>query len=351
MDENTEKTTIEKVVDEIRSFKDSLNAEKEAFNEEKRKYEQERAAHDASNPANNADAPKVTDWRSVAEAMIQKRAITLSGTGNIETVMGLVKVAQSKNPLLAAARYFYGPNASTNIPVWSPTIATPSNYAEGVTDVSSDSTAVLGKTTLTPYAYISVLPVSNDTLKFSSVALESELPSIFGEVFSKAMHNGMITGNGTSRNMSGLFTQVPSGNQIACAAAGLPAMSDIVGLALQLQDFYDDGFIVMNPAVYSGLTLSANDYYSAYKEELIRNKTIEGIKVIITSTAPKTVAANDIVAVGGRMSDYAIAVASELEIVPLKKVGDNNTYFQACMYFNGAPIIASNFYALKAIAG
>jgi HK97 family phage major capsid protein len=256
-------------------------------------------------------------------------------------------------PLLGKVKYFTGRDASTNIPVWSPSIAVPSNYAEGATSVGSDSTAVLGVTSITPYAYISVLPISNEALLLTGSNLEAELPSIFAEAFSKAIHAGILTGGGTGRNMTGLFTAsvIPSGNLVACDAAGAPKMADLIELALKVQDFYDNGVIVMNPAIYSAVMADTTDGIDVYKQELARGKTIEGVQVVLTSYAPSATTADAIVAVAGNFADYAVGVAGQLEITPMKKVGENLTYFQAVSYFNGKPVLADNFFGLKAISG
>jgi len=58
----------------------------------------------------------------VARAMSEKRAITLNGTGAISQVRELAKELARKKRILELVRYFYGPNALTNIPVLSPTI-------------------------------------------------------------------------------------------------------------------------------------------------------------------------------------------------------------------------------------
>jgi hypothetical protein len=63
--------------------------------------------------------------------LIEKHAITLNGTGAINQIKELAKELQAKTPVLQRVRYFYGPNASTNIPVLSPGLATPAVAAEG----------------------------------------------------------------------------------------------------------------------------------------------------------------------------------------------------------------------------
>lgn len=304
-----------------------------------------------------ANAPKgkevVTELRDIANAIKEKRAITVNGTGVINVIGQMTKIASEKMPLLGKVKYFYGRDAQTNIPVWSPSLAVPSNFAEGATNVGSDSTAVLGVTSITPYAYISVLPISNEALLLSGANLEAELPAIFAQAFAKALHAGILTGDGQTRNMTGLFTSdvIPSGNLIDNGAAGAPKVADLISLALKVQDFYDDGVIVMNPAIYSAVIGDTTAGTDVYKEELARGKTIEGVKVILTSYAPTATSTGSIMAVGGNFTDYAVGMAGSLTIEPMKKVGENLTYFQAVSYFNGKPVLAGNFFGLKAISG
>jgi hypothetical protein len=42
-------------------------------------------------------------------------------------------------------------------------------------------------------------------------------------------------------------------------------------------------------------------------------------------------------------------VAAELNIIPIRKAGDTNTYFQAEAFFNGKPILAANGWQLKTV--
>jgi hypothetical protein len=83
-----------------------------------------------------------------------------------------------------------------------------------------------------------------------------------------------------------------------------------------------------------------------YKEGLIRDKRIEGVEVILTSASPSSVTAGSVVAVAGRLSEYAFAMASELVIKPKEKPGDTNTYFEATVFANGKPILPKNWYGL-----
>jgi HK97 family phage major capsid protein len=286
-----------------------------------------------------------TCFADVRKAMAEKRAITLNGTGAINQVHELVKELQKKTPLLQGVRYFYGPNASTNIPVFSPTIAQPAPYAEGATNVTADTQAALGGKSLTPHAFLSLLPVSGETLTLGSVNFEAELPGIFADAFAQGFHKAIATGTGTGLDFKGIFTTAAAGTPIV-ADPGIKALRD---LALAMQDYNDSGVIIINPAVYSVIMAdSTGGEVDLYKEELIRSKTIEGIHLILTSAAPGSVSSGALYAVGGRLENYGLAMASELTIEPMKKVGDTNTYFQAAVYANGAAIMDKEFFGLAA---
>jgi HK97 family phage major capsid protein len=286
----------------------------------------------------------------IQKALIEKRAITLNGTGAINQIKELAKELQAKTPVLGRVRYFYGPNASTNIPVLSPGLATPATAAEGATNIALDTTAVLGNKSVTPHAFVSILPISLEALTMGTVNLDSELPAIFADAFAQGFHKGILTGDGTGLNFKGLFASIPTANQIACGEEGNPLIADLVKLALTVQDLTDNGVIVLSPSIYAGVLADPTEGVAkVYKEELIRNKTIENVQVILTSAAPSALTDGSIVAVAGRLDDYALAMASEINIEPIKKVGDTNTYFQASIFANGVPVIEKNFYGLKAI--
>jgi len=183
------------------------------------------------------------------KAMMEKRAITLNGTGAINQIRELQKELSQKKEILNLVRYFYGPNAATNIPVWSPTLATPSTAAEGATNITADNQAVLGNKSLTPHAFISILPVSAEALTLGSANLSSELPEIFADAFADAFAKGVIQGDGTGMNFRGLFTGITE--KVNCSSAGMPKIADLVKLALKIRDYTDEAIIVMNSSVLS----------------------------------------------------------------------------------------------------
>ena len=309
-----------------------------------RKREIEQRIAQAESPA-DARGGAIAD---ISRAMAEKRAITLNGTGAISQVRELAKELARKKEILNLVRYFYGPNAATNIPVLSPSLATPAAAAEGATGIAVDTQAVLGARSITPHAFVSILPVSAEALALGSVNLEAELPAIFAEAFADGFAKQVLTGDGTGLNFSGLFNGITE--KISCANAGSVKMNDLVTLALTVRDFTDDAIVVINPTVYAYILNDASGGVAEiYKESLVRDKTIEGVRVLLTGYAPSSIAGGSTVAVAGRMSDYGFGLASEIKIKPIEVVGDTNTYFQAVVFGNGTKIVDKNFYGLATV--
>jgi HK97 family phage major capsid protein len=339
---------------QLRSLQEDIIGGKITADDAKKKFEELRAKKAEIEKAISLETAPV-ETRAVAtadiqKALIEKRAITLNGTGAINQIRELVKELQAKTPILERVRYFYGPNAATNIPVLSPGLATPAAVAEGATSIAVDTTAAMSSKSITPHAYVSILPVSLEALSMGTVNLDSELPAIFADAFAQGFHRGILTGNGSGLNFSGLFNAIPTANKIACGAAGNPLIADLVALALTIQDLTDNGVIVLSPSIYAGILAdTTTGVVELYKEELIRNKRIENVQVILTSAAPSSLTAGSVVAVAGRLDDYGLGMASEINIDPLKKPGDTNTYFQASVFANGIPIIEKNFYGLVTV--
>lgn len=342
---------MNEIIEEVRSMKEQLSQDREALEAQKRDLEKRQAEFE--NPSVKREREVVTTLRDVVTAMKEKRAITLSGAGAVEVVNELFKVFRNKTEILNGLRYFYGPNASTKIPVLSPRPARPARVAEGVTNASSDSTAALGHTDLEPETYFSELPVSFETLKYLPVDFERELVGIFADAFADAMAAQVCVGKGkaTYYEFGGLFTSVPAGNQIACASSGAPTIADLVKLALKMQEkVMGDPCIVISPTLYAGISTASVSGYDVYRNELILNRTLEGVKILVCGYAPSTTTANSIVAVGFDRADYAVGVTTDITIRPINAINNTNTYFQALLGMDGKPIVAANTYALKAIS-
>lgn len=348
-----EENKFNEIMDQMRSMQDQIKADREAFAAEQRAFEQEKAALTEA-PSVKREKAVNGQIREIIDAMLNKRAITLNGSGAVEVINALFKAFANKTSVVDGVRFFQGPNANTVIPILSPRPARPARAAEGATSISSDSTAVLAATELKPETYVSVLPVSFEALKYCGANLESELVGVFADAFRDAMAYQMVNGRdkATYYEFLGLFNAAPAANQIACDSSGSPVMADLVELALKMQDkVMAEPTIVISPTFYAGITSAAVTGYEVYKNELIMNRTIEGVKVEVCGYAPSTTTANSIVAVGFDKGDYAVGIAADITIEPIRAKGDTNTYFQAIMGIDGKPICDANVYGLKAISG
>lgn len=287
-----------------------------------------------------------SEYRAIKEAMIQKRAVTLNGSGAYKVVRDMIEVIVKRYDLLSKFRYEYGAGAQTNIPVLSARPAKPTKQSEGATSITSDATAAVGATTITPYAYVSVLPISAEALLQGAADIESRLPQIFGDSFADAMLYGAITGDST---MTGLFADASLTNDILCASAGAPVWADLLNLAGTVKGYAFNPLIIINPTFVGNLLAASVTSAEALKTELLMKNSIRGIPIAESSYAPTTTTAGSEVAVALDPANYVIAIASELNIIPIRKVGDTNTYFQAEAYFNGKPILAANGWQLETI--
>ncbi len=290
----------------------------------------------------------VSEWRAVHDQLAEKRAVTLNGSGAYKIINDIVMVIRKKYDLLDRARWEYGAGAQVNIPVLSARPAKPAKQNEGVTNIASDTSAVLGATTITPYAYVSVLPVSAEALTQSAANIEARLPEIFRDAFADAMMYGMIIGDST---MTGIFTKNTSMNLLdgtAHATAYQLVWGDILQFAVNAQGYSFTPLITINPVHINTLLQATGTNYDPLKYELMNRRTLRGIEIYETGYAPTAMTDEAVVSVAFDPKDYCIAVATELNIIPIRKPGDTNTYFQAEMFFNGKPVLNGNFFQLIA---
>lgn len=346
-----EEKKFEEAMNKLQTMSDELKKDRDAFNAERQEFEKRQAEMLA--PKKDGKSVLGEQVRAIVSAMQEKRAITLSGAGSVEVIGALFKVFKNRTTILDGLRYFYGPNSATVIPVLNPRPARPSRVAEGVTNASSDSTAAIGPTRLEPETYFSELPVSFEALRYLPFDFEAQLQEIFGDSFADCIANQVVNGRGKSTyyEFGGLFASVPAGNLIACAAAGAPTIADLVALALKMKDkVMVNPTIVISSTFFASATTAQVSGYDVYRNELIMNGSIQGVKVEVTGYAPVATTANSVVAVGFDKGDYAVGIATDLTIRPITKQGDTNTYYQAILGADGKPICAANVYGLKAIS-
>ena len=314
-------------------------------------------------PQTRASAAPLVTRDALLSAARERRAIEIgSGTpsvGAVNQVRQLVRELAESDDLLNLASYYYGPNAATNIPVLT-AMDEPEGYAEGTAAVNEDAGTSIYITEIQPYAYSIVLPVTAEMIQMGAVDIEAELPSIFAKAFSTKMHKGMLTGDDSenAKLMRGIFhsadlhaTANSSEARVSGATSGSITVTELAELALKVASKDASYRIVMNPSVYQGiLSSSSNDSedIKVYKEGLIRDKSIEGVPIILDSYAPaKDLAGGTLaIAVAAPLSRYAIGVAGELVIEPIRAPRDTKTYFQAIMFFSGRQVTDTDVYSV-----
>ena len=289
---------------------------------------------------------------SIALGAPELRAITANGAG-VNTAPGIVRALVDGGKLRSKVRVFPGKNAQTVVDVFAPHMAVPVGTAEGATGTSSDSTAVLAGQALVLKPWYSTLAISMAALM--STDIESELPAIFAEAFGQAIDKAICVGAGSGSDALGVFIASSSGvttsQDIACAAAGTPKWTDLAKMALTLLGAMngplDQLAILMHPNIVAPLLVEANT--DPFKIEYLTKGTILGIPVILTSYGLTTLTAGSYVAVGGYFGHYALAIAQEIMVDQIKTVGSDNITFQALMYMQGKPLVATSFARLKTV--
>lgn len=342
-----EKRELEQKVEELEQRAQELKEKAEA-----RKAEEERANAFYGDRKNMNTNTENRAWAEIANALVEKRAIsinatlghdTANGIGAINQIADLWDLIKQKEKLLDRVSYFNGPNFETQIPVLEARPAVPTAYAETADKSGAvDSTTAVAVKKINPKTYFAILPITYEAARQSFVGLEERIPGLLAEAFRTAMCNLVFAGLFDDDN-------VASANVIETGSASAVTLADLEALALKILDTDSaEPVIVMNPAIYGTIAAADANGYDFLKEELVRNKTLEGIPVILSGKAPAfaTASEGDIVVWGGDLKNYALGVADQISIEPLRKVGDSNTYYQAIAAFDGIVVQPKNVFGL-----
>lgn len=322
---------IENIDEKIEKVEQMINEQKEIRSAKELENKKEKAFMNKPEMENRAAISEI------AQAMKEKRSVSLNGTGVVNTVRELVKLMTPKTKILEKVHYFYGANKNTVIPIWG-TSATRPAPVSGSTITSSAGD--LSTKTLVPVAYATSFNVSQETLDLSAVEFESELKLILADAYADAIAYQIFNGDGTSGNFEGIANA--SGINTINFASTTQTLADLANLALTMSDKTDSGVIFMNATEYSTFIADTTDAHKVYREDLIRNKMIENVPVIVTSYAP------DGKSFGADWRNYGVGVAGELRIKPKETAGTLAVTYDADMYLAGAPALEGNFYALCA---
>lgn len=291
------------------------------------------------------------EFRNIASYMIeaanpsskfQMRGLTLNGTGAVNLIQTLFTENIEKNELISGYTYNFGESAQTVIPVLSPSPARPSEQTENASSIGVDTAGVLTGKSLILKPFVSILPVSGAVLKFNS-NIENQIKNALSKTFGDAIfYNSLVSSSGA---FTGIF-QDSNATITRTSSATSYTSNEIINFVLSASSVFINPILVVNPAVVSSI-LSDGNVSEAVKNEIMINKSIYGVKIYSTNYAPHTITANKPIAVIFEQYNYQVGVANEIEIEPIKKVGDVNVYFQAVMYMAGMPAVSSNIYMLK----
>ena len=342
-----EKRELEQKVEELEKRANELKEQAEA-----RKAEEERKNAFYGKGHFNMNNKENRAWADIAKAMVENRSITISATlshdtangiGAINQVADLWDLIKQREPLLDRISYFNGPNFETQIPVLEARPAIPTSYAETADKSGAiDSTAAVKVKKINPETYFTVLPITYEAARQSFVGLEDRIPGLLAEAFRTAMCKLVFDGIFDDDN-------VASANQIETGSASAVTFADLEALVLKVLDTdIAEPVVVLNPAIYGALASADAQGYNFLKEELVRNKSLEGVKVILSGKAPAfaTAEAGDVVVWAGDLKNFAMGVADQVTVEPLKKVGDSNIYYQAIAAFNGTVVQPKNVFGL-----
>lgn len=339
---------LEDVMNELRSVKDNLKADREAFEAEKRAFDKEKAEYDGKNPGQKEGEK---EFRGLADAVKEKRAVQLAGTGIVETVPELIKLVKNRNVAAGKARYFRGPRTGFTIPLVSAYPAAPTKQNEGATSISVDSTAALTYKSLAPVTYMSILPITWEMAKYSVVS-EAEILQLLADSFSDVIETSLLSSS-SSGDIKGIFASaaVASGNKTTCAAAGYATLAEVYNFAGKLKGKTGNYEIWMPVEQLSALMAESTSDYNFVKEEIARFGTIRGVKVNESNNITASTSAGATLVLGTDLgSNYGVVWADDLEIRPVVNYNSSLTYYQGLQGLAGDIINASNNFALVAHA-
>lgn len=360
------RSLIESVKDESKPFdKEAVEKRRAELNERRAALCKEAAEAESTEKRGASELPLekrggIYDPELWKRAAMEKRAITIGttpspGIGSINQLSTLFKEISDNDAILQKAMTFYGRDATTSIPVLTP-MDDIDDYAEGTkktstagSGIAEDSSTSIYTTDIQPKAYARVLPVTYEMQTLGSVNFEAQINDIFTKAFTRTMHKGMLTGDGSAKRMKGIYTSAAA-NTAGQTALGASAIkiNELAKLALSVLGKSESYTLLMNPSVYQTLLSdsSSSEDIKIYKEGLIRDKSIEGVPIILDSLMTVGTAAGKPVVVAVPLSRYAIGIAQQMVIKAIEDKDSTYTYYKAVMFFSGKQVTDNDIYSL-----
>lgn len=315
--------------------------------EEVRAREMDCAKREAAlSDRNPAHVASEVETRDVGKELLQKRAVTLSSTGSVNTDSQLVKLVKNQRKVLGRCKFYYGRDMSTVIPVMAAAPSDPAVQTEGSTGITFTQGMALTAKTLTPQNDFALLPVTDYALKFSKVS-EADLLAVFAEGFGDKW-DGLISGATNGGVCEGLFQggAVASANRTKTSATGFATLQEMYAFAGKVKKKNGNFAIYTTTEQVSALMAEATNDYSFIKKEIAEKGTIRGIEIVETvftgtgSTGEFLAVASDL----GR--NYAIGLAQDVEIKGFEAADSNVVTYKGTAYIKGDIISDKNNFAL-----
>lgn len=282
---------------------------------------------------------------NIAQKFLEVRAdegLKINSTGK-DYYGSLVEKFRMDKPLTSKASFVRGAYTGFQIPLISARPAVLASATEGDTALSVDTQMAIGKKTITPQLFYSILGITYQTEKFSMVT-DAEIEDAFNEAFGEAIEVALQGRNaGTIKGVLSTDASVcASGN----AVTGDTTWADIYALADKAKGKSGKWSIVMPACEVSKLISASAKEYSFCKEELLRNGTIRGIEVVEVA-GESAVTGEAIATLIDMNKNYKVCVAAD--DVVLRTVYDKNSlnkYLQGAMGMAGEVVLPNEVFQL-----
>lgn len=315
----------------------------DAIIEEERTLKRDLAELDA--PAPGKGASDCSELRGIVEKSLETRGgrVSLAESGTVNTVDKMFSEALPGVEYLQFCKLFRGTDAQSKIPVWA---ALPEGAFVEEGGSLAESSGENGLVSLEPLQAMLSTNITQTALKYSSAMNNgAEIAEAFKKVVTQMMAKYMIIGQGAEHGEP-LGVWEAEGTEIEGA-------ENLLGLAGFAQEIAGLGFeypaILINPAEYTKIlgTAGSNNVAKVYCEQLITEKVIEGVPVIVTAHAPKNIAAGDVAAVGLDLQNYAIAYAPTIDVIAKQVPRSSLVTVDGFAFFTSAPIVQKDIYKFK----
>ena len=346
-----ENVTLDEVLNKIKEIEERQSelakAEAEARQSQEKK-EERKASFYKNNIKGNYMAD--TDIKNIGAELLEKRNVTLSSTGNINTDSELVKLVKADRRMLGKVKFYTGRDQSTVIPVVATNASAPVGASEGATGLTRTNALAMTTKTLTPSADYSILPITDYALKFSVVD-EGQFMGLFAEAFGDKW-DSEISSSSISGKCKGIFSAgATDSDNKTTTASGYPKLQEVYEFAGKVKKLVGNFELYTSTEVVSALMAEATNDYNFIKEELAKNGTIRGLKVVETNYTTTGVTGEIVMVASDLAKNYAIGLAQDVEIKAFEEVDDLNKYYRGVAYIQGDVIQPKNNFALVCGAG